>query len=77
MKEYQSREYCRDINCMFQKAIDNNLDSKGVAKKYCHEKCKAYEFHQWLKDNGYKIVKPKMDCELAEMCYDMGVDNVE
>ncbi|MFW6016644.1 MAG: hypothetical protein ACOCRK_09410 [bacterium] len=58
MKEYQSREYCRDTDCMLQKAIGNNLISKEFAKKYCYEKCEAYKFHQWLKDNGYKIIKP-------------------
>lgn len=56
MKEYQSREYCRDIFCETQLDIDSQKKSKTIAKRKC-KRCDAYKFHQWLKDNGYKIVK--------------------
>lgn len=42
---------------MFQRGIDEDLDSKVIAKKHCRENCKAHEFHKWLKDRNYKIVK--------------------
>ena len=53
MKQYQSREYCKDINCIVQNGIESNMEGVGI---YC-QKCEAYKFHQWLKDNGYKISK--------------------
>jgi len=56
MKEYQSREYCKDINCWIQKNIENNIYFKAFKEEIC-QKCEAYKFHKWLRKNGYKIVK--------------------
>jgi hypothetical protein len=58
-KEYQSREFCRDIECIMQKVLDNELETelnKACAELAC-KNCRDYKFHQWLKDNGYKIIK--------------------
>ena len=63
-KEYESREFCRDIQCTIQGMLDGKID-KDLSEKikkfrkefHCHENCKAYEFHQWLEDNGYSIIK--------------------
>ena len=59
-KEYQSREFCRDTACGYQIDLDyykTPEDEKEFIKDEVCENCKAYEFHQWLKENGYKIVK--------------------
>lgn len=32
------------------------IEKEYVKGKYCSN-CKAYEFHQWLKGNNYKITK--------------------
>lgn len=45
-QEYRNREYCKDISCP---SLDEKLHS-------C-ETCGAYQFHDWLQKNGYKIVK--------------------
>lgn len=55
---YESREYCRDIECKIQKIIDDpEKDLNKQAKKYCRDICDAYKFHQWLKENDYEIRK--------------------
>ena len=67
MKQYQSREYCKSISCIFQLAIEGNkvfenTTADEIKKAYC-KTCEAYKFHQWLKNNGYKIVKKKLSLE--------------
>ena len=59
MIEYKSREYCKDVGCEIQKVIDKNDNSMelGFAKGFCKYDCSAYKFHQWLQENGYKILK--------------------
>jgi|GEM_PF-1725246 hypothetical protein len=59
MKEYKSREFCKDVGCSIQYLIDNkeNENLKENPKNYCKRECSAYRFHQWLQDNDYKIVK--------------------
>lgn len=60
MTKYKSREFCRDIDCFVQKGLDREeIDefTKEIGKRHCKENCKAYEFHQWLKENDYEIVK--------------------
>ena len=58
--EYQSREFCKDSNCHMQIKIENITEESGkevLKEEHCREHCKAYQFHQWLKENDYKIVK--------------------
>lgn len=63
MNPYKSRSYCKSIGCQYQKYIDTGKWDNGetanpeyIKNLYC-KICDAYKFHQWLKDNGYKIVK--------------------
>lgn len=56
LKEYQSREFCRSIKCSVQQNIDNGVLTKDQLRRVC-QKCKAYEFHQWLKENNYSIIQ--------------------
>ena len=71
MKEYKNREYCRDVACGEQIDIDYletmkepsdevNKEIKYIKEEYCSH-CQAYKFHQWLNDNGYKILKEGED----------------
>lgn len=66
--EYQSREYCRDTTCLYQRQIDylRDIDNRQLTIRECEIRaikdehccsCKAHEFHQWLEENNYKIVK--------------------
>jgi hypothetical protein len=50
-----------------QIGLDRGVEEE-VVKKYCHEFCSAYKFHQWLKDNDYRIIKTfkKSDKEVVE-----------
>ncbi len=61
--DYQRREYCRDISCPIQIELDKyKKDSddyeriRSICKKYCVHT--TYEFHHWLIDKGYEIVRP-------------------
>jgi len=57
---YQSREYCRNSNCSIQKLLDRNIDihlKLDLKENVCRNQCKAYDFHQYLKENGYEIIK--------------------
>lgn len=62
--EYQRREYCKDIKCPRQ--VD--LDSKAAGSKeyekirqLCKTDClhTTYEFHHWLIEKAYLIVRPE------------------
>lgn len=57
--KYQSREFCKDTNCPIQHLLDNAEDEMDTdfAKTFCHNDCSAYDFHKWLDDNNYSIVK--------------------
>ncbi|MBW6517403.1 MAG: hypothetical protein K0A89_02735 [ANME-2 cluster archaeon] len=58
VREYQKREFCRDIRCPSQLKINVAPDQMAidvVRKEEC-QKCKAHEFHAWLIDRDYQIV---------------------
>lgn len=59
MKEYKSRDFCKDAGCSIQYLIDNKEEKnlKEDPKNFCKAECAAYRFHKWLKENDYKIVK--------------------
>lgn len=62
--EYKSREFCRDVGC----PVQLELDSKKLGSEE-HEKIRqtcrtagkhtTWEFHHWLMDKGYLIVRPE------------------
>jgi hypothetical protein len=61
--EYKSREFCNDIKCRVQLAL--NAREKGSEeyeriRQMCMTKCEhtAWEFHHWLMDKGYLIIRP-------------------
>ncbi len=62
--DYKRREYCKDVECPHQV----ELESKTVGSEEYEAvrgKCKAdclhttYEFHHWLIEKGYLIIRPK------------------
>jgi hypothetical protein len=61
--DYKRREYCKAIRCPVQLKLDKQKEGseeyEGLRKK-CKEDCihTTYEFHHWLIDNGYLVVKP-------------------
>jgi len=66
--EYRRREYCNDIKCPVQMLL--NAEKEG-SEKYekiralCKTNCihTTYEFHHWLIEKGFLIVRPKKQAE--------------
>ena len=61
--DYQRREYCKDIHCTVQMDLEmQEPDSEGYEKvrDVCKKACihTTYEFHHWLIEKGYLIVRP-------------------
>ena len=60
---YQQRECCRDARCPLQLELDarapGSQDYERI-RTVCQTDCRhtAYEFHHWLVDKGYRIVRP-------------------
>ena len=60
--DYQRREYCKDIQCpnqleleKYESGSDNYERIRGICKSNCIHT--TYEFHHWLIDKGYEIVR--------------------
>jgi hypothetical protein len=61
---YKRREFCRDISCPIQLELDKLAEGSSEynrVREICQNACKhtAYEFHHWLINKGYLIVKPE------------------
>jgi hypothetical protein len=62
--EYERREYCKDIKCPLQLRLDA---AKEGSREYeeTRDSCKnaclhtTYQFHHWLMNQGYEIVRLK------------------
>ena len=62
--EYRKREFCNDVRCPVQ--MELNKHEEGTEeyeniRKTCRESCKftTWQFHHWLIDKGYVIVRPE------------------
>jgi hypothetical protein len=62
--DYKRREFCHDIKCSIQ--LDLNAQEEGSGeyeriRSICKNDCKytTYQFHRWLIDKGYLIVRPE------------------
>ena len=61
--EYQRREYCKDLPCPIQVLLDSAKEGSNEyeqIRNICKTNCihTTYEFHHWLIQKGYLIVKP-------------------
>jgi hypothetical protein len=61
---YQKREYCRDVRCPLQLELDAQTPGSEDYERIrtiCQTACRhtAYEFHHWLIDKGYLLVRPE------------------
>lgn len=61
--EYQRREFCKDVKCPVQ--LDLNAQAEGSEeyekiRSICKNDCRytTYQFHHWLIQKGYEIVRP-------------------
>ncbi len=61
--EYRRREYCNDIECPLQIILnrkEQDSDDYNELRLICQKNCMhtTYEFHHWLIEKGYLIVRP-------------------
>ena len=61
--EYKRREFCKDVKCPVQvelNACEEGSDTYEKIRKTCAAACKytTYQFHHWLIDKGYSIIRP-------------------
>ncbi|MBM4019551.1 MAG: hypothetical protein FJ288_14735 [Planctomycetes bacterium] len=60
--DYQRREYCRDIRCPIQRLLEQaaeGSDEHEQVRAVCKGDCihTTYEFHHWLMERGYEVVR--------------------
>jgi hypothetical protein len=61
--EYKRREYCNDVECPIQMIMnqkDQDSAEYNELRDICREHClhTTYEFHHWLEDKGYLLLRP-------------------
>ncbi len=66
--EYKAREFCNDVKCPVQETL-NSLKDKTEAYELIRQTCRTacryttWQFHHWLIEKGYLIVKLKDKAE--------------
>ncbi len=61
--EYKRREFCKDVKCPVQvelNSCEEGSERYETIRTTCTRECKftTYQFHHWLIDKGYLIVRP-------------------
>lgn len=61
--DYKRREYCKDIKCPVQLDIDAREEGSEEYERIraiCKNECihTTYEFHHWLINKGYLVIRP-------------------
>ena len=62
--DYQRREFCKDVKCPVQLDLDAQelgSDEYEKTRRICKSDCRCttYQFHHWLIEKGYLIVRPQ------------------
>ena len=62
--EYKRREFCKDVKCPLQlqlEAQEEGCSEYERIRQTCRTSCRytAHQFHRWLIENGFSIVKPE------------------
>jgi hypothetical protein len=62
--DYKRREFCNDVNCPVQVELNklaSGSEEYEQVRKTCRTDCRytTYQFHHWLIEKGYLIVRPK------------------
>ena len=62
--DYKRREFCNDVRCPLQMLLnkqDEGSEGYEEIRAICKENCihTTYDFHHWLIEKGFLIVKPK------------------
>ena len=66
--EYKRREFCWDVKCPVQVSLNLEPEKSEAYEKIrrkCVDSClfTTYQFHHWLIEKGYLIVRPKTSTE--------------
>ena len=66
--EYRKREFCNDAKCPVQLELNKHKDEPEEyerVRQTCSKACRytAWQFHHWLIDRGYLILKSKRSGE--------------
>lgn len=61
--DYQRREFCKDVRCPVQLDMDSQPPGSEACEQIrqtCKTDCRytTYQFHHWLINKGYLIVRP-------------------
>ncbi len=61
--DYQRREFCKDVKCRRQIQLESEPEGSEQYEKIreiCKSACEhtTYEFHHWLIDKNYLIMRP-------------------
>ena len=64
--EYKKREFCKDIQCEVQVELNKHPEGSEEYEKIrvtCKADCKhgAHEFHKWLNEHSYIIIKSQKE----------------
>ena len=62
--DYKRREFCKDVRCPVQLDLDAQepgSDEHERIRAICKKACKytTYQFHHWLMEKGYLVVRPE------------------
>ncbi len=62
--EYKRREFCKDVKCPVQIQLNELVESSAEyeqTRQKCSSAClcTTWQFHHWLIEKGYLVVKPK------------------
>jgi hypothetical protein len=62
--DYTRREYCHDVSCPIQLLLDKEVEKSPEYEEIraiCASHClhSTHEFHHWLIEKGYLIVRPE------------------
>jgi hypothetical protein len=62
--DYKRREFCKNIKCPVQLDLDKqepNSQEYERIRGICQTDCRytTYQFHHWLIEKGYLIVRPE------------------
>jgi hypothetical protein len=77
-REYQSREFCKDVKCPMQRELDNEArdeTAQAAIKSVCRNGCVYFsdDLMRWLGEHGYTTsqeVKLDLSGETASQLHD-------
>ncbi|MAG08587.1 hypothetical protein CMO89_03875 [Candidatus Woesearchaeota archaeon] len=62
--DYKKREFCNDVKCPVQlqlNSLEEGSEEYEKIRASCRTGCKftTWQFHHWLIDKGFEVIKPE------------------